>query len=217
MIALSPRHARAVVALAAIAALPITWHALAAPITDDCRDPEALMSTEQIGALSVIDRQPPLDGPLGVRRITGGLRVPGGDLYSMGFRVSRGFTPSDYYGLLEVHDMDKSFSLDAAGERIAIDADGTALPVRWLEDTFERNFRVRAHFLVYDGRPIASPFAAGVATAGRQLVHGTLPVTMFAFHAAGPASARDAMRDAAREWLRAAWALQQRACEGGVD
>ena len=215
MIALSPRPALLVLALAAIALLPTAWHALAVPIADDCREPEVLMSAERIGAIPVTEREPPIYGPLGARRITGVLESPGFDLYATGFRVSRGFTPSDYYGLAEVHDIDESFPLDAAGELVEIDAGGTPLPVRWLEDSFEANLRVRAHFYAVDGRPVESPFAAGVSAAGRQLVHGALPVTLFAFRVEGRASARDAMSEAARDWLREAWALHQRACAGG--
>jgi hypothetical protein len=208
----SSRHALHVLVLAGLAALPIGWHALASPTADGCRDAESLLASERIGEGSVTERWPPPPGPPDVRRIGGAIAPPTPDVFSMRFRVSRGFMPSLYYGSLEVHAIDPTFGHDNAGELIRIEADGVDLPVHWLEDSFSSNFRVRAHFYVFDGRPVAYVFPAGMAVAARQLFYGTLPVTLFAFRAEGGVLAIDAMRSAARDWLRAAWLRHQEVC-----
>jgi hypothetical protein len=220
--ALSTRPAWAVIALATVSAVPIGWHAVTAPTMDSCRDAEALFASESIGEGLVTDRWPPLPGPPDVRRIGGQVAPPTPDVGPMKFRISRSFVPSTYYGDSEVHDLDTSFGHGDPGRLVEIEAGGVSLPVYWLEDTFEANFRVRAYFTVFDGRPVARVLPAAVAAAGRQLLRGTRPVTLFAFRAEGRALASDAMRGAARDWLRAAWIRHQEVCapsarEGGSN
>lgn len=205
MIALSSRYALPVLVLAALTAIPIGWHAAVAPIAEPCRDAAALLASEQIGDGRVTQRSLALEGPRGTSRISGEVVPTTPSVYSMLFRISRGFVPSTFYGSGEVHLLDNTFALDAAADLIGLDAGDVRLPVHWLEDTLGSNFRVRAHFYVFDGRPVEYPFAAGIALAGRQLLGGTRPVTLFMFRAEGRAIATDAMRRDTGDWLRAAW------------
>jgi hypothetical protein len=210
--ALSSRPAFPVIALAVVAAIPIAWHAIAAPTADACRDAEALLGSEWIGEGRVTDHWPPLPGPTDVLRIGGEIAGSSDDVAPMKFRLSRGFEPLTYYATSEIHDIDPTFATDVAGHRVELEADGATLPVYWLEDSLESKFRLRAYFYAFEGRPVEHVFPAGVAAAARQLVHGTLPVTLFVVRAEGQVSASDAMRGAARDWLRAAWARHQEVC-----
>jgi hypothetical protein len=210
VIAPSSRHAVPVLAVAALAAIPIGWHALAAPTADRCRDPDALIASQSIGEGRVTGRRTAPEAP-DVLWIDGEM-VPPPDVVSMQFRVSRSFAPSNFYGSSEVQSFDNSFSFDRAGDLMPVDADGVELPVHWLEDPLRMQFRLRAHFYVFDGHPVESPFSAGVAVAGRQMVRGTLPVTLFVFAVKGRPRVSDQMRSAARDWLRAAWRRYQEVC-----
>lgn len=210
MIAVSSRHALPVIALAVAAAIPIGWHAVFAPVADSCRDPAALLASETIGEGRV--SEPARAYERGGTEITGEVRPTPAGVFSMRFRVLRGSEATAYYGLAEVHQLDTSFPLDAPGDPIALDARDGRIPVRWLEDSFGSKFRVRGHFFVLDERPVEHPFLASIARAVRQLIDGTLPMTLFAFRAEGMATASDAMREHTRAWLRAAWERHQQVC-----
>jgi len=211
VIAVSSRHALGVLVLAAAAAIPIGWHAILAPTNDPCRDPTALLASERFGEGRVTDRAA-RPSKHGATQITGEVRPNPPGVFSMAFRMARGFQPTAFYGLMEVHEFDNSFPLDAPGDPVALDARGVRLPVRWLEDSFRLNFRVRGHFFVLDGQPVEYPFLVGLARAGDQLLGGTLPVTMFVFRAEGRETASDAMREHTRAWLRDAWEHYQKVC-----
>jgi len=210
VIAVSSRHALAVLALAVVAAIPIGWHAIVAPTADPCRDPAALLASEQIGQGRVIE--PARPGERGAIHLTGRVEPNPPRVFSMIFRVSRGFEPESYYGLREVASLDHSLPLDTTGEQIALEDGSASLPVLWLEDSIGSNFRVRGHFFVLDGQPVVHPFFAGLARAGSQLTGGTLPVTMFVFRAEGATSESEVMRDQTRAWLRDAWKHYQQVC-----
>jgi hypothetical protein len=211
VIALSGRYALPVLGMTLLAAIPIGFHAVAAPVADSCRDAAALLASERIGEGRVGERRPANGGGPGEGAIQGAL-PQAEDVFSMVFRVARGSRPSAFYGLGQVQALDDSFALDAGGELLELDAGDARLPVHWLEDAFEPRFRVRAHFYVVDGRPVANPFTAGLALAGEQLLGGTRPVTLFIFRANGRTTASDVMRENARAWLLAAWQRHQEAC-----
>jgi hypothetical protein len=207
----SGRYALPVLGMALLAAVPIGFHAVAAPVVDPCRDAAALLAAERIGEGRVGERRPANGGAPGEGILDG--KLPQGEhVFWMDFRLSRGTAPSHFFGLGQVQAFDGSFSLDDGGELLELDAGDARLPIHWLEDTFEPRFRMRAHFYVVDGRPVADPFAAGLSIAGRQLLGGTRPVTLFMFRASGRTLASDVMRESAREWLRAAWQHHQEAC-----
>jgi hypothetical protein len=212
LIAVSRRHAGAVLAMAALAAVPLGWHAIAAPVADPCRDPHALLASQRIGGGRVGDRRPDKAGRRGAGWIGGEIPSPTADVNSMIFRVSRGFDPFAFYGSGPLTALDPDFVLDERPERVDLDAGGENLPVYWLEDAPLRDFRLRAHVYVLGSRPVAHPFPAGLAVWPQQLRNGTLPVTLFMFRAVGRASAADAMRRDARDWLRAAWQHYREMC-----
>ena len=211
MTAVSSRHALPVLALAIAAAIPIGWHAIAAPVADSCRDPAALLASTQVGTGRVVE--PARPGDRGLIRLSGRVQPNPPRVFSMIFRVSRSsLEPDAFYGLHEVSALDHSIPLDTAGDRIALENGDARIPVHWLEDTIGSNFRVRGHFFVMDGQVVEHPFFAGLARAGSQLIHGTLPVTMFVFRAEGAVSEAEVMRDQTRAWLRDAWKHYQQAC-----
>ena len=211
MIAVSRRYALPVLGMAVLAAIPIGLHAVVAPVADPCRDAAALLASERIGEGLVSGRRPATTGAPDEGQIDGEL-PPADHVSSMIFRVSRGSAPSAYYGAGPVQAFDNTFTMDADGELVELDAGDARLPIHWLEDALAPNFRVRVYFYVLDGRPVAHPFPAGLAIAGRQLLGGTRPVTLFVFRAEGRAVATEAMRRNAREWLRAAWQRYREVC-----
>ena len=139
------------------------------------------------------------------------LPAPAG-VAGMRFRVQRGFDPSAFYGSPALHSFDASYSLDDASELVALDVGDERLPVHWVEDELGRGFRMRAHLYVQDRRPVALPFVGGLTLAATQLVSGTRPVTLIAFRGLGSDSGAEAMRRAAREWIRSAWEEYGRMC-----
>jgi hypothetical protein len=211
LIAASRRHAVPVLALAALAAIPIGWHAIASPVVDSCRDPQALLAAQRIGEGRATKLWPDPGGRAGAGGLHGEVAPPA-EVNSMIFRVLRGFDPWTVYGSAPLAALDNDFVLDAIPERVELDAGGEMLPVHWLEDAVLQDFRVRAHFYLLDDRPVGHPFPAGLAQAGGQLRHGTRPVTLFMFRAVGRTSAADAMRREARAWLRAAWQHYREVC-----
>jgi hypothetical protein len=206
VIALSPRFAGAAIALFAAAALPVGYHALAAPIHDDCANPEAFFDAPRIGGADM----EPLGGWM--RDLEGGEgRLPDGRGYRVAVRVVRTFSPS----LLNASPL--RFGFDDAlylrpGEVRWLEAGDAVLPVHWISYEGRDATRFEAYSFVRDGVPVSNPFRSGLALALPQLVGGTRPITVLIASGAAVPDGRAASARAAERWFVRAWQQLEAAC-----
>jgi len=206
VIALSTRFAGAAIALLAATAVPVCYHALAAPTHDDCANPQAFFGATRIGGADMT--------PLGrwMRVFEGGEgRLAATPEYSVDVRVVRTFQPS----LMNVSPMrfgfDETLHLHPAAIRW-LDAGDVVLPVHWIFFEGPEFTRIEAYAFVRGGAPVSSPFRSGLALALPQLVGGTRPVTVLIASGAATPGGRAAFTRAAERWFVSAWRQFEAAC-----
>jgi len=206
VIALSPRFAGAAIALLAAAALPVCYHALAAPVTDDCANPQAFFGAARIGGASMAPLGGWMEGFEG-----GDGRLSETSEYRIYVRVVRTFSPS----LMQVSPMrfgfDETLHLHPGRVR-RLEAGDAVLPVHWIFVEGPEATRIEAYSFVQGGVPVSSPLRSGLALALPQLVGGTRPVTVLIASGAATVDGRAAFTRAAERWFVSAWQQLEAAC-----
>ena len=72
--------------------------------------------------------------------------------------------------------------------------------------------RIVAYLLMYEGRAVGNPYIAQLASAPRQLVRGSRPMTLFLVSSHVRSSALEAADAPAWEWLTRAWQKYRAVC-----
>lgn len=205
MTVLSPRHAPAALVLMVLSAIPVWLHAAAAPVHDDCADPEAVFEAAQIG---------------GARRTEPTVSVPNDGFFEgrvpvrtsvVSVRVVRSFVPFTLYWTPTGLGFDRMIHLQSAELR-RLQAGDDVLPVHWRWRLAQRGVRVEAYLYVHGGRPVRHPIQSGLALALPQLASGTRPITILLVSGG---SAREKLPQLERDverWLVAAWRELEAAC-----
>src|SRR5262249_22163959 len=93
-----------------------------------------------------------------------------------------------------------------------LDVDGASVPIQEVSTVFPGDTHFAAALLVYHGRPARSVLAAQLATALPQLVHGTLPATMYIAEGIAHVGQEGLVIQPARAWLATAWRQHQSVC-----
>ena len=210
MIPLAQRYSRSAIALLAIAVIAVALHRALAAHVDPCADPDRVLHLDAYGHdykveehLGTGDRYPQqrLDGTLPPA-------VPGGG--ELWFRVVRADEPFPIYS--------KSFLItlllpEDRSELRELRVGSDALPVHRVFDDSLGKIRLTRYYVVHGVRPVAHLLRSGIATAWQQLLHGTLPVTVFVVTGtAETAETLPAVEGAAEAWLSAAWSDFRAAC-----
>jgi hypothetical protein len=205
MIALARRHGGATLALLAIAVLAVALHGAFAARFDPCVDPAQLFHLDAYGHSYEIEERPPVAEMPPQRWIEG--KLPG--TTQLWFRVARADEPFAVFS--------QAFLMvpPLPGDRIErreLRVGSDVLPVYRIFDDSLGEIRLTRYFFAQGVSPVAHPIGSGIARAGEQLVHGTLPVTAFAVSAAADAATLPAVEAAQEAWLSAVWTEFRRAC-----
>ena len=94
----------------------------------------------------------------------------------------------------------------------ALDVDGEAIPIQVARAHLGRSTHVAAFLAVHNGQPVHSVLARQLAMAPAQLVHGTLPLTLYAVDGFAFPGEEARVETPAREWLAAAWRRHREVC-----
>ncbi len=203
MTRLSPRFAGIVLALFALAALPIAYHSIRRPVQQDCANPDRFFSARRIGGAQVIETSPALAKLQAIEgRFLGGkggvrvARVDGPGEF-MGSPFDLGFEPQLYIG---------------SGELRTIDAGGTEIPSRWHISTTPSQVFLEAYSYVQGGRATSHPLRTSAVLLWDQWVRGTRPLTVLIVGTTGRPEEQDQLEREMEATLARTWQQFDQAC-----
>jgi hypothetical protein len=209
VIPLARNHASAVLAMLVLAVLAVALHQTFAARFDPCVDPAQLLRLAAYGhSYRIQEREAVAERP-SQRWIEGTLlhAGPGGD--DLWFRVARADEPYAMfdrpYLIVPILPQDQA----ALGE---LRSGADVLPVHRIFDDSFGPVRLTRYFFVQGVSPVAHPIVSDIGIAWRQLVRGTLPVTVFAVTGIADAEKRTELEAAEDAWLSAVWSEFRRAC-----
>ena len=182
MIPLSSRLALPALVILLMAAIPI-W-TLSGNRSSDCRDPEALTT-------AIPDRDE------AITYMTGA--------------IIQSFSPYELYGRPRSQDFAANYPDDTVVMR-DVRVDGITLPVHWSAATTPGEVWVRAYYYVHAGEPVPHPFRSGLALAPRQLIEGTLPVTVVVVDGSSDMLKGHLVEPAVEDWIRKSWRHYKASC-----
>lgn len=214
MIQLSGRYTTPVLALLALAALPVWLHAASGVVRDDCAHPAALLAADRIAGTRPDPERRDSRAAHHVQWTEGSIapRVPG--RFDLSFRIIRSYDLSRFYGVPYWTFFHNAFP-DDRRELRRVRADGYTLPIHWRYDDSEGVPRVIEYLYVLDGRPARHPFTASLRSALPQLLGGTRPVTLFVVYGiARPGEGAEPIERSADAWLVDAWRYYESVCKG---
>ena len=209
MIALAREHSRPTLALLAIGAVVILLHQAVASRSDPCADPARLLHLDAYGrSYTVGDFLAPGDG-IPQQRVDGTLPVPVRGLPPLAIRVLRAEEPFSFYN--------QTFRIvppmpEDRTELRELRVGSDVLPVYRVFDDSLGGIQFTRYFVVLGVQPVRHLWARGIALAGQQLVHGTLPVTAFVVSGVAERETLPAVEGAAEAWLAAAWTEFRAVC-----
>ena len=209
MTALSPRWTLAVLALAALTALPIWVHSRGLRDSDPCRDPGAFKATLLIPGSEpeYLEREP---GPRELQYSVGNIEGEKGVRAPLHFAIVRSFDPTELTNRPARFVIPK---LEVQSRELRwVQRDGQRLPVHRVVEGTSRYETFVSYYFVYQGRPVKSPTLAVMASGLGRLWGGARPLTLVAV--GGRASKRhiEATRQRAEEWLFATWDHYRAVC-----
>ena len=209
MIPLARRYNGATLALLAAAALALGLHRAFAAHFDPCADPAQLLQLDAYGHGFTVSDHLATGDWYPQRRVDGSLppAVPGGS--PLWFRVARAESPHPIYRptflIVTLLPEDRS---ELREQRVGSDV----LPVHRVFDDSLGEIRITRYVLVQGLSPVAHLLPSGIASALPQLLHGTLPVTVFVVTGIADTATLSAVEAAEEAWLSAAWSDFGRAC-----
>ena len=216
MIALSSRHAWALVVLLAAALLPLLLEEVRPRRHDDCRHPDMLTLTLAIPGSkptrSAARRPAAEPGPASQGDFTlwtqGEIENPDDPRDALRFFMIRSFDP-DTVSPRAV--LQGEFDPESHEVR-EIETKEGRLPVHVAVDRTRQPNRLIAWAWAYEGRPVAGVFAALLRAAPARLLDGSVPVTLFLVDAAADQASVGSVDAAATRWIGAAWSHMSRYC-----
>lgn len=212
MIEISTRYLGAALALILLALIPVGLHSYAGMDDDDCADAVAMLDAGQIpGSFDVRERSNARRGNW-LQWTRGRVDPSGPGVEPMEFRIVRSMKPRRIY-LRPTSFLGRKLEPDEV-ELGWLESDGVKLPV-YTGTVFhyaKGALQVASWMYVYEGRPVAHPFRAQMATALPQLFSGTRSLTLFLISGYAPRRRIELVSDPAGEWLAAAWRRYQSVC-----
>jgi hypothetical protein len=209
VIPLSRRYSVAAIALIAIAVLAVALHAAFAAHFDPCADPAQLLRLDAYGHRYRVEDRPAVAEMPPQRWVEGQLPAgPGGS--PLWFRIARSDEPFAVFSqpFLMVTQLPEDL-LEVRELRVGTDV----LPIHRIFDDSLGEIRLTRYFFALGVAPVAHPISSGIGLAWQQLVHGTLPLTVFAVSATGDAQTLSAVEAAQEAWISAVWSAFRRACQ----
>jgi len=211
----SDRWVTALLAVCALALVPVVLHSYLSWRVDDCANPAALV--------------PPMspDGDVAAREAQ--LENDFVDVYQWreGKLAATPVSPELSWVVIRSYDPKQLYyrgtrrmwkDVTTAGDTLEwLDADGDQLPiVRSTTDEVSAHGPkpVIAALLVYEGRPVATGWLAQLRSAPRHVLGGSRPMTMFAVRGDVPEELVPAAEKRARQWLIDSWRSYRGFCGG---
>jgi len=93
-----------------------------------------------------------------------------------------------------------------------LDVDGDAVPIHVARAHVGSRTHVAVYLAVYDGRPVSSLLPHQIAAVPPQILHGTLPLTLYAVDGFSLPGDEALVEGPAREWLAGAWRRHREMC-----
>ena len=206
---ISTRYLPGLLALLALALVPVVVQSYAGRQDEDCGDVAQLLDTGRIPGGEPI-------GPVDERGITvaqfaqGRLRDRQPGLPVLGYQVLRSFEPLRL-ALKPTRGLVNSI-LFLPPELRWIEADGERLPVHVTTDPSSTEVRFASYLLVYQSRPVVSLLGAQLRSAVPQIVGGTRPLTILLAGGSAPGYRLEESLRVSERWLAAAWRHHRDAC-----
>ncbi len=215
MTPVSPRYLPHVVALLALALAPVFALQVRGPRPDPCADPEALRDVAPIpGSVLVEEHEAPeLEGVF--QWTEGGFADPDSGGRRMAFHVVRSTDPRTVYEYPTSFVAEYNEVEPYRASLEWIQRDGERLPVWWVRVRSLGLERVVAYTFVFDGRPVAHPVRAQLASAVPQLLEGRLPMTLLLADGYAARNDREGVEAAVASWLARAWRRHREVCGSG--
>ncbi len=211
MTPLARRFVTPSLALFLVAGIPIWLHAATAWELDDCADPAALLEVQHVPSSRVVQERVDRYGR-GRFQWTEGELVHGDHASDvLRFRIVRSFDAFAFYGPPLPYFFGNAFPEDRR-ELSQVDADGVQLPIHWRHASVGPS--LHGYVFVMDGRPVVRPFDGGLASAGRQLLSGRRPITLFVVYGTFARSPAADVEARAEAWLVDAWRRYRSVCRG---
>ena len=211
----SDRWATALLAVCAIALVPVVLHSYLSWRSDDCANPTALVPPmAPDGDTAARDAQLRHDIEYLSQWREGKLAAASGSP-ELDWVVVRSYDPKQLYyrGTKRVWK-----DVTVGGDTLEwIDADGEKLPIvrsKANNDSEHGPKAVIAALVVYDGEPVEAGWLAQLRAAPRLLFAGTRPVTLFAVRGEVPEALVPAAEQRARRWLVDSWRGYRGLCGG---
>jgi hypothetical protein len=206
---LSPRYAKRLIALLLLFAVPTLAIGLVPPRQDDCRDPALLFVTALIEGSKPVGESLPGDTNDVIQWSYGEIAHPETQREPLRFQIVRSY---DRNHAEPIHLLGGTpFEAELHSVQ-TLSTPAGPVPIHVAVDHTKRPSRLAAWLFVYDGRPVASPFLSVLASAPRQLVGGTLPITILMVDGTTGRGNVEPVENAAKQWLAAAWQHVATAC-----
>ena len=206
----SAKHAIALLALLAAGAAPRVAALRGVRGEDSCRAPGAVKATSMIPGTLALGERLELLGPATFQWSEGEVANPVLPKAPLKFQIIRSYDgPSLYENPLRF-----------AGDRLEpeelvvrdLEVDGERVPVHIAWDRTQAPSQLVAHFFVFDGRPVRSPFAAQLRSAAGLALHGPRPTTLVLVAGFAYPNNASVVEDAATTWLGDAWRYFAHVC-----
>ncbi len=211
MIPLSPRYLPPLLVLLVLAAIPVTIHGVGVLRSDDCRDPEALQSTERIPGSQPDPSAREWFSRALVQWSVGGVRIGPGGRQELRYRIVRSYDAGELYNyplkfVEQPFDPDRTeFSWrEAQGERLPVYVASLHRRGRWVQ--------LAIYMFVAGSGPVASPLRTELESTLPQLLSGSRPSTLLMVSGIAPRQRRQEIEAAAVDWLASALAYYREVC-----
>ena len=206
---LSPRYVPHVIALLALAVIPVALHSYAEVRSDECAEPQVLISESSV--LGAAGRRGFMSHSFAASQFREG-RVHGeSGAPPLSFVIVRSYDAKRLYYRLARR---LTQSTPASVELDWLDGD-PSLPIRRVVFASKASSSVgveSAYLLVYDGEPVANAYWNQLRAAPKRLLTGNRPMTAFYVTASMPRGQEEAIRQRLDDWLRASWERYRTIC-----
>jgi len=202
----SSRYSLAAAVFVALCAIPVWYHALEAPVSDECRDPNAFFLSKRLGTAIAIQNQWRFEEGDAKGRV---LARSGERLRVRIFRVRE---VSKLYGSPMSFGYD-SMSYLVPRELRPIEVDGTTLPVHWSRFDMDGEGHLEAWTFAMGDEPLRHPFGAWAGHAWTRLFGGNQPLTVMIASAVARPENMENLEETAEGWFVSAWKQLRAACD----
>jgi exosortase len=207
----STRYAWPMLAMCALALVPVGVNSYAQRRVDVCTHPEALLMGTGISDPALRDeRDRLLRERFAAEEWREGSVPATGDRPRLDYTIIRTYDPKRAYyrpewRLLKDEPFDKRV--------IEVDTEQGTIPVHVPVYAAQRGTQlVVAYLIVYQGEPVADPYINQLRSAASQMFSGASPMTLYIASARVPELQTDAALDAIGDWLGRSWKHHRNVC-----